>query len=845
MGKEIVINSDATQTRIAIVENGRLAEMYVENAENERTLGDIYLGRVRRIMPSIQAAFIDIGQKSDAFLHFSDIADNLQDINSFLELKEPKVSDVELDTTHSRYVQRRKPHHETSDEFDEDESESDSTHSDGKSKLANKKSRGRRHSSQHRYSKKDNSKSGDEGEQERPRSESFLQRDKPILVKIVKEPISAKGSRVSTDISLAGRFVVLVPLANYVAVSKKIQSYKERRRLRALATSLLPPGFGVIVRTVAEGKNAQALDTDMSLLVDKWRKIEAKLKENPAPPTLLHQDVNMVSSVIRDLFSDNYERILVDDYKMYRNIKGYIQAVAPDMVPAVQLHKGDDGVFTSANIAKDAAQAFEKRVDLPSGGYLIIEHTEAMHVIDVNSGRAGKGLSQEENSLKVNLESAKSVAHQLRLRDLGGIIVVDFIDLRHDKNRKKVFDELRTQFRKDRAVTKILPMSDFGLMQITRQRMRPSITTQVPSANGSPDETSLEKSHLATRDLRKEPKRRRKVEPQDMIAKLEGWLSRYKSQGNRQALVLKVHPFTAAYLRKPTPGLPTRWLFKYRIRVKISEDSSLDPGQYRFFDSKTGKNLSRGRSKFSNKKSKDKKDKGVDARHPDKRKNKDVRDTQSRPKSKQGSKPKGDGRKSASQARRDNSKRTGQSERVKKGSSEQQSRGSRAKSGNGKSSESSRSQQSKARSQSTKSTRSESDSRSSRNNSRKSDNQRVEKDQQSSARSDSRARDQSRTDKSRNSNLESKRDGSKKPSTARDSGGSSDKRQPPSRSNPTADKTTGITRAASIAPISTTKRPEPTQAAPGKEVSRSSENGNTSSDSSSPIKDESTPKSNS
>lgn len=622
MGKEIVISSESNETRIAIVENGRLAEMYVENPDNERTLGDIYLGRVRRIMPSIQAAFVDIGQKSDAFLHFSDIADNLPDISTFLALKEPEVSKVELQQEHSTVQQRRKPHHRSNedavDEADDvddgkDDSSEDDKDSSKKSRLAKSKSRGQRRSAQHRAVKK--SDSGQSRHHDRPRPESLLKRDQPILVKIVKEPISAKGSRISTDISLAGRFVVLVPLADYVAVSKKIQSFKERRRLRALAKSLLPPGFGIIVRTVAEGKNAQALDTDLSLLVDKWRKIEKKLSESPKPPVLLHQDVNMVSSVIRDLFSDNYDRILIGDQKMYRNIKGYVQAVAPDMVPAVHMYKGDKTVFEAAKIAKEAAQAFEKRVDLPSGGYLIIEHTEAMHVIDVNSGRAGKGLSQEDNSLKVNLESAKLVAQQLRLRDLGGIIVIDFIDLRDDKNRRKVYDELKKQFRKDRAVTKILPMSDFGLMQITRQRMRPSITTQVSNANGKADDVSLEKSHLASDDEkqpRSERRRRKEIDPEQMVAKVESWLKRYRENGSKNPLVLKVHPFTAAFLTKPTPSIPTRWFFKYRTRIKLSPEPSMDPGQYRFFDAKTGKNLSRGRSKF-NKGRKDRQKGGQDA----------------------------------------------------------------------------------------------------------------------------------------------------------------------------------------------------------------------------------------
>ncbi len=576
MGKEIVINARKDQTRIAIVEDGDLAEMYFEDPENERTLGDIYLGRVRRIMPSIQAAFIDIGQTSDAFLHFSDIADNLTDMLKLLELPEPDVSKVQLSGA-SRPVRGRRPREpmgapvSMSDEEDHIE----------EAEARKSRSGGRRND----RSRRNGRPGGDSGNNEF-NPEQILKKDQRILVKIVKEPISSKGSRVSTDISLAGRFLVLVPLADYVAVSKKIFSYKERRRLRTLARSLLPKGFGIIVRTVAEGKNAKALDTDLRLLVEKWRRIEKRLKEVKDPPAVLHQDVNMISSVIRDLFSEDYERILIDDQRVYRNVKGYVQAVAPHMAPAVRIHKGRQPVFRATNIERSVRQAFEPRVDLPSGGYLIIEHTEAMHVVDVNSGRAGKGLSQEQNSLKVNLESARMIAQQLRLRDLGGIIVVDFIDLRDERNRKKVFDELKNQFRKDRAVTKVLPMSDFGLVQITRQRLRPSVTTQKQGEQKDAPAAAVETG---------QPRRRPMLPPAELEEKIENWIARYREKGKRASLILRVHPFTRAYLNRRFPKTGVRWRLRHGVRVKLEENEDLDPMAFRFYDAKTGAELTRRR----------------------------------------------------------------------------------------------------------------------------------------------------------------------------------------------------------------------------------------------------------
>ena len=628
MSKEIVINAHREQTQIAIVENNDLVELFIENREHARTLGDIYLGRVRRIMPSIQAAFVDIGQKQDAFLHFSDLADNLPEIFEFLEQEEPTVGTVKPRGDEEKAIARRR--RPQTPKARKEAVEGEEAGEPVTIRRTDPLERGRRRSAQRRLSKA--GKPVEPRKPQRRRRESnlerYLQRDQQLLVKIVKEPISNKGSRVSTDISLAGRFLVLVPLADYVAVSKKIQSYKERRRLRALAKMLVPDGFGVIVRTVAEGRNAKALDTDLRLLLEKWRKIEQRLHERPKPPAIVHEDVNMVSSIIRDLFSDDYDRIVVDDPQLYRNIKSYIQAVAPQMVQAVHLHKGKQPVFESAGIMKTVAQAFERRVDLPTGGYLFIERTEAMHVVDVNSGRSGKGLSQEENSVKVNLEAARILAKQIRLRDLGGIIVVDFIDLRDERNKKKVYDELKREFRKDRAVTKLLPMSDFGLVQITRQRLRPSITTTFAGPNGvaksdgkasEPEPMEEIAEEVVAEPVREEPvedngdtnasvdgqqpvtvvrvansgtlMRDDDIDIEESVARMDAWVSDYKKLGRRQPVNLLVHPLMASYLMRKVPSLPTRWFMRFFVRVKIVPDATIMPFKYMFMDPGNGNDL--------------------------------------------------------------------------------------------------------------------------------------------------------------------------------------------------------------------------------------------------------------
>jgi len=441
------------------------------------------------------------------------------------------------------------------------------------------------------------------------RPEDLLRRDGRILVKVTKEPISAKGSRVSTDISLAGRFLVLVPAADYVAVSKKIESAKERRRLRSLAESLKPDGFGVIVRTVADGRDARAIDTDLRLLVDKWRRIETQLAGRPEPPVTLYEDVSMVSSIVRDLFTDDYDRILVDDPKVHRNLKAYIQAVAPHMAERVVLHKSNIPVFRAAGIERQVEEAFSSRVSLPTGGYLVIEHTEAMHVVDVNSGRAGRGLSQSENLLRVNMEAAKEVARQLRLRDLGGIIVVDFIDMYSETDRKKVYNALKDEFRRDRAVTKLLPMSDFGIIEITRQRLRPSLTQkadrltdETPGGDGGGTESAVRMAAIGAGEIsqperRYEPERRDSViAPEAVAAAIDAWLRHYKAsvpaKYRDRPIALLVHPLLATFLRRGFPSRLFRWRLTMRgIPFHVEEDSSMDPLAFLVRDDKSGKSI--------------------------------------------------------------------------------------------------------------------------------------------------------------------------------------------------------------------------------------------------------------
>ncbi|AXJ01511.1 ribonuclease, Rne/Rng family [Cyclonatronum proteinivorum] len=518
MDNQIVIHAAGSQKRIALIENGELAQFFIESPENRRSVGDIYLAQVHKVMSGIRASFIDLSTPKDGFLHYSDLGEHLEAYLSMLNGRDsiPKKASEEL-------LQFRQLM--------------------AKNEVKNMTSK-------------------DQTMHEQNLLGALLKPGQKVMVQVVKEPIGSKGPRVSTDITLAGRFLVLIPFGDYVAVSKRIRSYKERRRLKGIISEMLPNGFGVIVRTVAEGQADDVLREDLKDLHDKWVNMQEKLK-TAKPTALLHRDLDMTESLIRDLFSKNYERILVDDTETFKSIKGYIGRVAPSMVKNVEQYKGRDHVFDHMNISRDVNSIFSPRVKMPSGGYLIFEQTEAMYVVDVNSGRYAAKKAQEDNSLKTNLEAAREIAKQLRLRDIGGIIVVDFIDLQQDANRKKIYDEIKKEFKKDRAKTNILPMSDFGLMQITRQRIRPSVVKSVskvcPMCGGS---GSI-------------------VSESTLLSDIEAWLSKFSNSYSYRSVDLYVNPFFHSVLLQGVISTRVKWMFKFFRRITILPDETISLNDFK------------------------------------------------------------------------------------------------------------------------------------------------------------------------------------------------------------------------------------------------------------------------
>ncbi|MFZ1518443.1 MAG: Rne/Rng family ribonuclease [Ignavibacteriaceae bacterium] len=514
MIKEIIINSSSNQTRVAITEDGNLADFFVDYPENRRMVGDIYLGRVARVLPGIRAAFIDIGMKHDAFLHFSDIGDRTKQFQDMLGDEDSDVDDV-------------------------DDEESKSGRNNGATLVA--------------------------PEPVIPK----LRKGEEILVQITKEPVNNKGVRVTSSVSIPGRFCVLLPFDNKIGISKKISDYKERRRLRNIARGILPPNYGLIIRTVAKDQAEDAVKDDLTNLVKTWKTIEASAKSEE-PPSIVHQDLSTTDSVIRDLLTPDISKVFVDQKKLYKQIKGYVQLVQPDLLEKIELYKSSSSIFDEFKIEEQVKTLMGRKVPLPSGGYLIIEHTEAMVVIDVNSGRYAKSKEQELNSLKTDLEASREIARQLRLRDIGGIIVIDFIDLEEDKNRKKIYDELKKEFRRDRSKVSVLPMSDFGLVQITRQRIRQNIMQAMkdvcPVCGGSGFMTK--ESHL--------------------VYDIEDWLKKFRRYSREFSLIIKCHPSDANRLRDKKF---TRIQLKYLVRLRIEEDMSIPMGKFRFYSKKKGIDL--------------------------------------------------------------------------------------------------------------------------------------------------------------------------------------------------------------------------------------------------------------
>jgi ribonuclease G len=519
MIKEIIINSSSAQTRVAITEDGILTDFFVDYPEKRRMVGDIYLGKVARVLPGIKAAFIDVGMEHDAFLHFSDIGERTKDFQSILA----EDSDVDADD--------------------------DDTASKPEETPA-------------RHIKRPEMING----------VPKLQKGQDIIIQITKEPVSNKGVRVTTSVSIPGRFCVLLPFDNNIGISKKINDFKERRRLRTIARGIIPKNCGLIIRTVARNQTEEALMEDLKILKKIWEKIESDVKTEKAP-ALIYQDLSTTDSVIRDLFTLDVTKIYVDSKRVYKQIRDYITLTHPEAGEKIELYKSSQQIFEAFKIEEQVKILFGRKVPLKSGGHLVIEHTEAMVVIDVNSGRYAASKEQEQNSLKTDLEAAREIARQLRLRDIGGLIVIDFIDLEDEKNRKKIYDELKKEFRRDRAKVSVLPMSDFGIIEITRQRIRQNIVQAMFEPCPYCDGTGVltKKSHV--------------------IYDIEEWVKKFKTQSRAKSLILRCHPSIAANLKEGRINSLTKLQLKHFVRIKLEEDEKLNINQFRFLLKKDRKDI--------------------------------------------------------------------------------------------------------------------------------------------------------------------------------------------------------------------------------------------------------------
>ena len=501
MKKEIYISESMGESRIAIIEDGTLVEVYVEKQDQQRMVGNIYKGQVENVLPGMQAAFVDIGYDINAFLPFSEIEN-------------------------SAYLS----------EIDDDES------SNGKKTKKNSRRR---------------KNSGNVSVE--------LKTGQEIFVQVIKEAFAGKGPRVTTEIALPGRLLVFVPNAKYIGISKKIWDKYERRRLKKIVSSLKEKDMGVIVRTVAEGKSEELLKNDFSSLIDKWKKLQSKSKRTKEA-SLIYEDLETASSVIRDLFTPDIGKIVIDSKKLYRKLQSYLEDISPNMANRLEHYKLKQSLFESMGIENELDKLLQPKVWLKSGAYLIIEKTEAMVVVDVNSGRFVGKKNHEENSLKINLEACKEVARQLRLRDLSGLVVIDFIDMREESNQKKIYYELRKELKKDRAKVAVSPLSDFGLLEMTRQRIRlsllDSMSEECPTCHGS--------GRIMSRET--------------LITRIDYWLRRYKSKHRSLKLKLELHPEVAEFLKNNKKAL-RGLMWQNFTYISIEGNNSIARDEFRFLNS--------------------------------------------------------------------------------------------------------------------------------------------------------------------------------------------------------------------------------------------------------------------
>jgi len=508
---ELVVSKSEEGLRIAILQDKKIVELHHEKLTEEFSVGDLFLGRVRKIVSGLNAAFVDVGHPRDAFLHYFDLGPQLLSV--------------------LRYIRASRSSKYSPDSLLENISPLSDINKNGK-------------------------------------MSEVLKPNQEVLVQVVKEPISTKGPRLSSEISLPGQYVVLVPFSSTISISKKIRGSKERRRLRVLAESLCPKNFGVIVRTAAEGKDAASLGNDIQDILDKWKRMTIALR-NSKPPQKVLSENNRATSILRDMLSHGFDYIYTDDQTAFNDIEDYLKTYQPEYLKGLKFYKGKMPLFQQIGLERQIKASFGKVVSIVNGSYLVIEHTEAMHVIDVNSGSKNlKNQTLEETALKVNMHAAEEIARQLRLRDMGGIIVVDFIDLKKVENKKILNEHLRNEMKADRAKHAILPMSRFGLIQITRQRVRPQIdinTSEVcPSCNGT---GKIQASILIA----------------DEISNNIDFLIR---QNKEKKLRIQVNPYVGSYLKYGgLKSIQMKWFKEYFIWVRIESDQSLPFTTIRYFNS--------------------------------------------------------------------------------------------------------------------------------------------------------------------------------------------------------------------------------------------------------------------
>ncbi len=517
--KEMFINESAGSTRLAIVENGRLVELYVERPDHQRMVGSIYKGVVENVIPGMQAAFVDIDYSVNAFLPFAEIGnvENLENLS---------LSDDELDQNSGTSSKR------------------------GKSRPAPQRAPRRANRPSRR--KIQSTVAAD------------LKTGQEILVQVIKEPFSGKGPRVTTDIAIPGRLLVLVQNADFIGISKKIADKYEVRRLRKVVESFKPDGFGIIVRTVAEGKEQRILTRDFENLWQSWKDLENNSRSQPGP-FLIYQDLTTTDSVIRDLLSPDVDKVIIDSKEIYKRLTSYLRDVSPSQVNLVEFYRGKAPIFTNHDIASQIDKTLQRKVWLKCGGYIVLEHTEAMLVVDVNSGRFIGKADHEQNSLKINLEAAREVARQLRLRDNGGLIIIDFIDMQEEANKKKVYSELVKELKKDRARVAVSPISEFGLLEMTRERVRlsllHSVSEECPTCKGL--------GRVPSKDA--------------MITSIDSWLRRFRSHHKDRRLIITVHPSLAGYLHETKSQVVKSFMWQHWVWLEFKADDRLAPDVFRVY----------------------------------------------------------------------------------------------------------------------------------------------------------------------------------------------------------------------------------------------------------------------